>query len=49
MPNLKRQLNSRSPSPSDLNAYNDANKLPNIDLSDISRRHSTTQQVPNTT
>ena len=50
MPNLKRQLNSRSPSPSDFNsAYNDANKLPHIDLSDNSRRHSVHQKVPNTT
>jgi len=47
MPNLKRQLNSRSPSPGD--AYTDANKLPNIDLSDNSRRLSSQQKVPNTT
>jgi len=47
MPNLKRQLNSRSPSPGG-DAYTDANKLPNIDLSDNSRRHSTQQKMPNT-
>ena len=41
LPNLKRQLNSRSPSPSDFqSAYNDANKLPHIDLSDNARRGS---------